>query len=223
LLAPEARSCTQASHGICGQGAEVGSPPHKRSKEGHPDFDGRVDGPTSDLDRAAATLVDASGGPKEIVDESNDPVTHSSVNFFSAVIDLLLLILVQSQVLAQEEEELQDQYNDIGHNVQFGELEIQTSNIKVSFMFEGQRQVSISQISEHLNKDVVLVAPHFTVKVKEKSAASTQDAKGNKRTFFGGVVTITMDVYPNGEEHAHNTSVRLFGLPPGPPPFWLLR
>ena len=46
-------------------------------------------------------------------------MTHSSVNFFSAVIDLLLLILVQSQVLAQEEEELQDQYNDIGHNVQF--------------------------------------------------------------------------------------------------------
>jgi hypothetical protein len=59
---------------MCGQGAEVGSPPHKRSKEGHPDIDGRIDGPTSDLDRAAATLVDASGGPKEIVDESNDPV-----------------------------------------------------------------------------------------------------------------------------------------------------
>ena len=148
------------------------------------------------------------------------------MNFFSAVIDLLLLILVQSQVLAQEEEELQDQYNDIGHNVQFGELEIQTSNIKVSFMFEDQRQVSISQISEHLNKDDGKIeTPNFTVKVKEKSAASTQDAKGNKRTFFGGVVTITMDVWPKGEnpENPHNTSVRLFGLPPGPPPFWLLR
>ncbi|KAJ1476638.1 hypothetical protein T484DRAFT_1824181, partial [Baffinella frigidus] len=114
-------------------------------------------------------------------------------------------------VLGREEEELRLKYlAEVGHHVQFGDLQIQTSNIKVSFMFENAKEVSIADLCQHLVKDSVLRTPTFQVKVKEKSAASN----GEGRTFFGGVLTITMDVTPltGFDREAQNTSVRLFGF-----------
>ena len=92
--------------------------------------------------------------------------------------------------LAREEHAVKLLYEtELGHDVQFGHLQIQTSNIKVSFAFDSV--VTIDQLCEHLKKDEVLMTENFKVRIKEKSAASNQEG----RTFFGGVLTVTMDVW----------------------------
>ena len=113
--------------------------------------------------------------------------------------------------IEREEAALKALYKqELDHDVQFGHLQIQTSNIKVSFAFDEGVVVTIEQLTAHLKKDDVIQTENYKVRVKEKSAASNQEG----RTFFGGVLTITMDVWDANfaESEGHNTSVRLFGF-----------
>lgn len=113
--------------------------------------------------------------------------------------------------LEKEENLLKKRYEtEIGHEVQFGHLQIQTSNIKVSFAFDEGVAVPIASLCEHLRKDEIIMTENYKVRIKDKSAASNNEG----RTFFGGVQTITMDVWDvnNSETDGHNTSVRLFGF-----------
>ena len=70
--------------------------------------------------------------------------------------------------------------------------------------------MTIEQLTQHLKKDEVLLTENYKVRVKDKSAASNNEG----RTFFGGVLTITMDVWDSNypDNDGHNTSVRLFGF-----------
>ena len=113
--------------------------------------------------------------------------------------------------IEREEQALKKQYEqELQHDVQFGHLQIQTSNIKVSFAFAEGEIVTIEQLTQHLKKDEVLLTENYKVRVKDKSAASNNEG----RTFFGGVLTITMDVWDSNypDNDGHNTSVRLFGF-----------
>jgi len=113
--------------------------------------------------------------------------------------------------LERDENALKRRYElELGHEVQFGHLQIQTSNIKVSFAFEDCAAVPIASLCEHLKKDEFILTDNYKVRVKEKSAASNTEG----RTFFGGVQTITMDVWDTSDPDTdgHNTSVRLFGF-----------
>jgi hypothetical protein len=106
-------------------------------------------------------------------------------------------------------------------DVQFGYLQIQTSNIKLSFTFgkAGHREaVKIDQMCSHLEKGETYEFEDCDVLVKDKS--ETKNHEG--RTYFGGVCTITMEVWPKGagfmEDTTHrgpgsrSCSVRLFGF-----------
>lgn len=55
--------------------------------------------------------------------------------------------------------------------------------------------MTIDELCAHLIKDHRYQTGHFNVRIKDKSAASN----GEGRTFFGGVLTITMDVWGANE------------------------
>lgn len=74
----------------------------------------------------------------------------------------------------------------------------------MSFTFQNNEAVTIENLCAHLMKDEKIKTEHFNVRVKDKSAASN----GEGRTFFGGVLTITMDVW-----NADENEVRAFWIP----------
>ena len=66
--------------------------------------------------------------------------------------------------IEREEVALKARYAvEAAQEVQFGHLQIQTSNIKVSFAFEEGLVVSIEQLCAHLNKDEVLLTENYKV------------------------------------------------------------
>lgn len=83
---------------------------------------------------------------------------------------------------------------------------------QVSFEFENQLAVSIEDLCAHLVKDQRYQTGHFNVRIKDKSAASN----GEGRTFFGGVLTITMDVWGANEpevRYSRKSSLRNHCVP----------
>ena len=80
---------------------------------------------------------------------------------------------------------------------------------QVSFAFENCMAVSIEQLCNHLHKDERIKTEHYNVRIKDKSAASN----GEGRTFFGGVLTITMDVW--GADQHEVCALCMFSLRAG--------
>ncbi|EKX40558.1 hypothetical protein GUITHDRAFT_164630 [Guillardia theta CCMP2712] len=110
--------------------------------------------------------------------------------------------------LDSDEAIVRDMYRKEGFDVLFNPLSSSTSNVKLSFRIQNSQAVTIKELSEHIEKGLMLyINKRCSFKINEITTAQSKEG----RLFFGGVVTIGMEMLEQNKK-SQKASIRLFGF-----------